>query len=102
MLTTEFVTSSVPTERGTSNGRNSPQPRDAQVGDLSRIRDAPSLFGTSHFEPQAAAKAIKALAQIYNQVLFTQQAQRTPTVMLDVPVRRFGILLACYQGTKER
>lgn len=56
------VTESVPTERGNSNGRNSPEPRDAQVGDLFRSRDAPSFFGSSYFGPQAAAKAIEAPA----------------------------------------
>lgn len=56
------VTESVSTERGTSNGRNSPEPRDAQVGDLFRSRDAPSFFGSSYFGPQAAAKAIEAPA----------------------------------------
>lgn len=56
------VTEPVPTERGNSNGRNSPEPRDAQVGDLFRSRDAPSFFGSSYFGPQAAAKAIEAPA----------------------------------------
>lgn len=56
------VTDSATTERGISNGRNSPVPRDAQVGDLFRSRDAPSFFGSSYFGPQAAAKAIEAPA----------------------------------------
>ncbi|OAK97655.1 hypothetical protein IQ06DRAFT_318597 [Phaeosphaeriaceae sp. SRC1lsM3a] len=45
-----------------SNGRTSPEPRDAPVGDLFRSRDAPSFFGSSYFGPQAAAKIIEAPA----------------------------------------
>lgn len=56
------VTESVPTGRGNSNGRNSPEPRDVQVGDLFRSCDASSFFGSSYFGPQAAAKAIEAPA----------------------------------------
>jgi hypothetical protein len=39
--------------------RTSPEPRDAQVGNLFRSRDAPSFFGSSYFGPQAAAKIIE-------------------------------------------
>jgi len=45
-----------------SNGRTSPEPRDAPVGHLFKSRDAPSFFGSSYFGPQAAAKIIEAPA----------------------------------------
>ncbi|KAJ4375758.1 hypothetical protein N0V83_001034 [Neocucurbitaria cava] len=49
-------------EQHRSSGRASPEPRDAQVGNLFRSRDAPSFFGSSYFGPQAAAKIIEAPA----------------------------------------
>ena len=45
-----------------STGRTSPEPKNAQVGDLFKQRDAPSFFGSSYFGPQAAAKIIEAPA----------------------------------------
>jgi hypothetical protein len=45
-----------------SNGRTSPEPRDAPVRDLFKSRDAPSSFGSSYIGPQAAAKIIEAPA----------------------------------------
>lgn len=50
-------------EPGTSSGnRTTPDPRDPQVGNLFKSRDAPSFFGSSYFGPQAAAKIIEAPA----------------------------------------
>ncbi|KAL6174469.1 hypothetical protein ACJQWK_00588 [Exserohilum turcicum] len=47
------------TQAGASGNRTSSEPRDAQVGNLFRNRDAPSFFGSSYFGPQAAAKIIE-------------------------------------------
>ncbi|KAI4627879.1 hypothetical protein J4E80_002014 [Alternaria sp. BMP 0032] len=55
------ISSENPTDTRTTStrARNSPEPRDAQVGNLFRSRDAPSFFGSSYFGPQAAAKIIE-------------------------------------------
>lgn len=58
---TEVAEHEHPELRRTS-GRTSPEPKDAQFGNLFRSRDAPSFFGSSYFGPQAAAKIIEAPA----------------------------------------
>ncbi|EUC42068.1 hypothetical protein COCMIDRAFT_29251 [Bipolaris oryzae ATCC 44560] len=54
-----IVGTAASTQASASCNRASPEPRDAQVGNLFRSRDAPSFFGSSYFGPQAAAKIIE-------------------------------------------
>jgi hypothetical protein len=83
---------SVTESGGNSNGRNSPEPRDAQVGDLLARRT---------LDPRRLPRPSKHQLQISHQVSAMLRGPRIHSETLEAPSLKYGIFSVCFRGIRK-